>query len=289
MEFGALVDRLKKRVTAAVADKQQNPQHVSSPADEQKKRAKAAAAPSAVREQLCDDRRDLPGGLPVHARVPATDVQKSSVVRFVLDQLNSGKTFRDILPVKKDAARLTTADIIREPAYGGPVDEKLAAMYSSELADMAKQRDADRLIEAGCMVPEPKASSAPEIATLDFDEDGKPVVSKKKRGRPKKRITTRPMPDFADSDERPVSPGQQYDRLYVPAEIGVKRPRFSAEVHGKMLETQNVSKLDMQKFISNALDVETELKRQYETFADVRTIEKNMIRMNRKTTDRKRF
>jgi len=80
-----------------------------------------------------------------------------------------------------------------------------------------------------------------------------------------------------DEDERPHSPGQEYDKFFIHGEIGVREPRFRAKVHAKAYEgLMNSSDLD--KLVSHAEDLEKELRKTYNNHKSPQKIRKAMLR-----------
>lgn len=84
-------------------------------------------------------------------------------------------------------------------------------------------------------------------------------------------------------DERPKSPGCEYDKQYVHGEIGVRKPRFRAEVHAQMFKANsNLSKGELKKLSKHATDVEDHLQSEYQKMSSIDKITKTMINTNLK-------
>jgi len=91
-----------------------------------------------------------------------------------------------------------------------------------------------------------------------------------------------------DEEERPHSPGQEYDKFFIHGEIGVREPRFRAKVHAKAYEGL-MNSTDLDKLVSHAEDLEKELRRNYKNFKSPQRIRKAMLRDYAKKKQQKKL
>ena len=256
----SLIERLKERVkTTAKRSK-----IVTS---------KGQGADQGIDEHLCRDVRSLPSISSFSQKVPKSEAAKHSAVRFFLNSMNEGKSLTDILPIQPDLSKI---GIIRNPAFVDAIDPKVIEEHEKELNIQKAMLQQEEDTRKDSMREEHKPAEEPAEETLE-------EFLKRSEKEAEQRSVL--------EEERPESPGCQYDKLYIPAEIGVKQSRFRADVHEKMMKMQNgdnrIKQQDLQKFISKAVEVENELKRQYERHSDIKAVERNMIHQFRKKLKQK--
>ena len=181
-----------------------------------------------------DCKRAYPDVVVVPEVIPETN---KSVIRCILDQLQSGGDLGDILPLKEQSQ---SSDLKMElfPEMDEETHKELNDMYRKDLELRESLRDHEEI------------------------EDMAP-------------------------NERPASPGAEYDKFFIPAEIGVAKPRFRANAHaaaykGSMTETDHL------KLISHAQEVERDLLRNYNKYKSPKIICKRMNEQYRRENERKR-
>lgn len=77
--------------------------------------------------------------------------------------------------------------------------------------------------------------------------------------------------------ERPKSPGHEYDDQFIPAEYGVRKPRFRAEVHTRMFKQHGgLSRHKLQTWSKTAQVLEKQLIKDYKANTDIKGIRKAM-------------
>lgn len=152
---------------------------------------------------------------------------KKSVLRYLMDCMDEGKSFMDILPMKK-AENLDDAQFQPEkfPDLDPETERRLNEIYD---------RDIERLSEV-----------------RDFEDE--------------------------ETAERPPSPGAEYDAQFTPAEIGVRRPRFRADIHAQMFENSGGNKNNIRTLLEHAKVVEKGLMDEYNRNTSIETIQKRMVR-----------
>lgn len=154
---------------------------------------------------------------------PKSDAAQHSTIRYFLDGVSQGKTLDQILPVKNT----TTPTHI--PSETKTSLEDLEALDRIFQARIEENRKAREMVMRMNECPDP---------TIQPEDDAK-----------------------EDDEERPVSPGQEYDMQYMLQVF--KGPRFKASVHEQLLSAQNMNPHERQQLISCAKDVEESLARDH--------------------------
>jgi len=92
-----------------------------------------------------------------------------------------------------------------------------------------------------------------------------------------------------DDDERPKSPGQEYDKHFIPAEIGIREPQFRARAHAEVYRNL-MSKGDLKKLVTHAESVEKSLRSKYKRYKmDHRTIADEMVKKYKEQKRKKKI
>ena len=79
-------------------------------------------------------------------------------------------------------------------------------------------------------------------------------------------------------EARPDSPGKEYDKLYLPAEIGVRKPRFKAKALQEIFKHDpSMKKSQMEKFMSSAKFTEKDIRIDYAKYKSPDLIANRMI------------
>lgn len=86
-----------------------------------------------------------------------------------------------------------------------------------------------------------------------------------------------------DNNERPRSPGAEYDVYFTPGELGISKPRFKAEVHERLFKSDStISKTQLKRVMDKATEVEKDLMDTYTRHTSLDAIQKRMMRDHRK-------
>lgn len=91
--------------------------------------------------------------------------------------------------------------------------------------------------------------------------------------------------ELDETVEMPASPGKEYDKLFIPAEIGVRKPEFSVIKHAHMFRGVK-NKSDLKKLLEQASQVEKSLQQRYKRYSCPELVAKGMLRQH--LLDRKR-
>jgi len=80
------------------------------------------------------------------------------------------------------------------------------------------------------------------------------------------------------TEYRSESPGKKYEKEFINAEIGVRKPRFKASVLKEMFKDDpSLSKADFKRLLASGKHVEKELNQHYDRHANPELIEKRMM------------
>jgi len=181
----------------------------------------------------------------VQDRPRPQDRTKRSVVRYILDSMDEGKTIGDLLPMKEADDLNTDFQPEQFPQMDAETEKELNKIYNEDIRVRALHRELDETVM-----------------------DGKEI----------------------DPKDRPRSPGAGYENEFIHAEIGVRKPRFKAEVHRRMFQksqslagkNDRLSKKEMQLLVHHATDVEKDLMARYDRNSSIDQVKRRMIKARRK-------
>lgn len=136
------------------------------------------------------------------------------------------------------AAGKTVADILPAPAHQGPLNLQPSVDVTATEEDL---KVVERLFQQR--------------------------VEEQRRSRQLvQQLNEKPEEVNDDDQQRPDSPGKEYDMQYM--QYAVQAPRFRASVHERTLALNGMNSQDRQKFLSSAKDVEESLLREHARYAE---------------------
>lgn len=217
---------------------------------------------------------------------------------------NSGKTSRDELNLSSVLQRLTERKskrqrVVREAqehTYIAPIQEDAVPAVRNLPVPISVSKgcqNSDKHSVVKCILTqldqgtdfhEFLSVSAPKCENLDqpvknefddLDADTEKLLDAKLQESNRQFL-------YAESEvepgtERPKSPGQEYDEQFIPAEYGIRKPRFRAEVHTRMFKKHGgLSKHKLQVWSKSAQVLEKQLIKDYKANTDIRRIKKVM-------------
>jgi hypothetical protein len=98
------------------------------------------------------------------------------------------------------------------------------------------------------------------------------------------RILAQERNEVTDEPVRPSSPGKEYDSLYMPDEIGMRKPRFKANVLEEIFKHDKIKTGQFEKIMSSAKNLEHELKETHsKRYQSHDAIVKHMLQEMKKT------